>query len=132
MEYLTHKFDDKLGGTFKYMDEPGRLDTLLAKDKKSHRKSTTQGEINISAQAKWYVDHIVKNDVKVLVFYPLKSNMRSLSNEFQYLVLRALPLPYAYRASQMDHLRELRRLAVQNGYALTEYDDTVEVLRDNV
>lgn len=132
MNYLTHKFDDDLGGTFKYMDEPGRLDTLLAKDKKRHRKSTTQGEINISAQAKWYVDHVVKNGIRALVFYPLKSNMRSLSNEFQYLVLRALPLPYAYRAAQMDHLRELRRLAVQNGYALTEYDNDVESDHDNV
>ena len=132
MNYLTHKFDDDLGGTFKYMDEPGRLDTLLAKDKKRHRKSTTQGEINADGQAKWYADHVKKTGTKALVFWPLKSNMQSLSNTFQYLVLKRLDLPYVSLRSMMDSLIEMRRLAVQNGYALTEYDNDVESDHDNV
>ena len=129
MNYKTHKFDDDLGGTFKYMDEPGRLGTLLTKDAKHYRKpGRNQGDINVGAHAKWYTDHIVKNDIKTLVFWPLKGNMRSLINEFQYLMLRALPLPYCHRDNQMAHLYELRMMAVKAGYTLTEYNDATEVL----
>ena len=127
MNYKNHVFKDTLGGTFKYMDEPDRLDTLLTKDShRYNRPRLKQGDIDIGGHVEWYINHIRQGNLKTLVFFPLTKAM-SLSNEFQLQVLKSLPIPCTYKNSQIKELHARRKLAVENGYTLTSYDNTVEV-----
>jgi hypothetical protein len=127
MSYQTHIFDDNLGGRFYYRDVPGRLEQLLALDAKPYRKPRApQGEINVKAQAEWYVGQVLAHQKKELLFYPLQSNMQSYSNRFQYVVLKGLVQKYTHRPSQYDELLALRENAIAEGYTLTEYREEAD------
>lgn len=92
MSLSTYQFNDDLGGRFRYIKEPGRLDFLLKQVKRppcrGSRKSAARiGNDMIKEQAAWYVHHVkTAPRERVLTFF----DKGTYAAEFQRRVLIGL------------------------------------------
>jgi len=82
----------------------------------SHQNNVPMGEV-----ARYYLNQIKANNIKVLNFHPLGKSSQALSNKFRLAVLKSLTHNDCYQAhSDKRELEIATEAAIQAGYTISE------------